>query len=83
MSSVGKVQIVQSQVDLNQLHAESNALRENTIRQTTVTPSRDGEKLRLRAQKEKEQRKKREEAAEPTEKEEEGEGPRKRIDITV
>jgi hypothetical protein len=83
MSSVGKVQIVQSQVDINQLHAESNALRENTIRQTTVTPSRDGEKLRFRAQKEKEQRKKREEVAEPTEKEEEGEAPPRRIDITV
>jgi hypothetical protein len=83
MSSVGKVQIVQSQVDLNQLHAESNALRENTIRQTTVTPSRDGEKLRLRTQKEKEQRRKREEAAETMEKEGKGDAPPRRIDITV
>lgn len=53
MSSVGKVQIIHAQVDINQLQAEAHALRDHSMRQTTVTPSPEGEKLRMQRRRKK------------------------------
>ena len=91
MSPIGKVPVVhQPQVDINQMQAEAHALREDKLRQTTVTATPEGDRLRMREDREKRREKRHRKKQDPldgqdlADKETVDVDPgRKRIDITV